>query len=110
MTTCTVFFLRQLRFSACKSRLTYESMDWHLPLRSVEHRRKTARANLRPIQITGTVLDPTGAAVVGADVRLQAATPEQTTTDQQGAFTFPLRRRMAPTRSPSTPTDSPIAR
>jgi hypothetical protein len=38
--------------------------------------------------LSGTVLDPTGAAVVGADVHLQSATPEQTTTNQQGAFLF----------------------
>jgi len=38
--------------------------------------------------LSGTVLDPTGAAVVGADVHLQAATPEQTTTNQQGSFLF----------------------
>jgi hypothetical protein len=38
--------------------------------------------------LSGTVLDPTGAAVVGAGVHLQSATPEQTTTNQQGAFLF----------------------
>jgi hypothetical protein len=38
--------------------------------------------------LNGTVVDPTGAAVVGADVRLRAATPEETTTNQQGAFLF----------------------
>jgi hypothetical protein len=38
--------------------------------------------------LSGTVLDPTGAAVVGGDVHLQSATPEQTTTNQQGAFLF----------------------
>src|SRR5277367_1398765 len=38
--------------------------------------------------LNGTVLDPTGAAVVGADVHLQSATPEQTTTSQQGSFLF----------------------
>lgn len=38
--------------------------------------------------LSGTVLDPSGAAVVGADVRLQAAKPEQTTTGQRGSFVF----------------------
>ena len=38
--------------------------------------------------LKGTVLDPSGAAVEGADVVLQAATPEQTTTDRQGSFVF----------------------
>jgi hypothetical protein len=38
--------------------------------------------------LSGTVLDPTGAAVVGADVHLQSGTPEQTTTNQQGSFLF----------------------
>src|ERR1035438_4142630 len=36
--------------------------------------------------ISGTVLDPSGAAIVGAKVQLQAATPEQTTTGQHGSF------------------------
>jgi hypothetical protein len=36
--------------------------------------------------LTGTVLDPSGAAVVGAQVHLQAATPEETTTGPHGAF------------------------
>ncbi len=36
--------------------------------------------------LTGTVLDPSGAAVVGAAIRLQAATPEETTTSERGAF------------------------
>src|SRR3984957_12332791 len=38
--------------------------------------------------LRGTVLDPSGAAVEGADVVLQAATPEQTTTDRHGSFVF----------------------
>src|ERR1700729_3927372 len=38
--------------------------------------------------LRGTVLDPSGAAVEGADVVLQAATPEQTTTDRHGSFSF----------------------
>jgi hypothetical protein len=38
--------------------------------------------------LKGTVLDPSGAAVEGADVVLQAATPEQTTTDRHGSFVF----------------------
>jgi Carboxypeptidase regulatory-like domain/TonB dependent receptor len=36
--------------------------------------------------LNGTVLDPSGAAVVGAEVRLQATTPEETTTGQHGSF------------------------
>jgi hypothetical protein len=36
--------------------------------------------------LRGVVLDPSGAAVEGADVVLQAATPEQTTTDRHGSF------------------------
>jgi hypothetical protein len=43
-------------------------------------------ARAQTCTLTGTVLDPTGAAVVGADVRLQAFTPEQSTTDQHGGF------------------------
>src|ERR1700733_10567363 len=35
-----------------------------------------------------TVLDPSGPAVEGADVVLQAAAPEQTTTDRHGSFVF----------------------
>jgi hypothetical protein len=38
--------------------------------------------------IKGIVLDPSGAAVEGAGVILQAATPEQTTTDRHGSFVF----------------------
>jgi hypothetical protein len=38
--------------------------------------------------LRGTVLDPSGAAVEGADVVLQAATQEQTTTDRHGSFSF----------------------
>jgi Carboxypeptidase regulatory-like domain/TonB dependent receptor len=38
--------------------------------------------------LRGVVLDPSGAAVEGADVVLQAATPEQTTTDRHGSFVF----------------------
>jgi hypothetical protein len=38
--------------------------------------------------LSGTVLDPTGAAVVGASVHLQAATTEDTTTGPHGAFTL----------------------
>jgi hypothetical protein len=36
--------------------------------------------------LTGTVLDPSGAAVVGAQVHLQSAPPEETTTGPHGAF------------------------
>jgi hypothetical protein len=36
--------------------------------------------------LTGTVLDPSGAAVAGAQVHLQSATPEETTTGPHGAF------------------------
>src|ERR1700691_2575889 len=36
--------------------------------------------------LSGTVLDPSGAAVVGASVVLQAATPEQTATGEHGSF------------------------
>src|ERR1700722_19603846 len=39
--------------------------------------------------VSGTVLDPSGAAVVGADVQLQAAREEHTTTGPHGSFTFP---------------------
>jgi hypothetical protein len=39
--------------------------------------------------VSGTVLDPSGAAVVGADVQLQAATADHTTTGPHGSFTFP---------------------
>src|SRR5258708_5619970 len=39
--------------------------------------------------VSGTVLDPTGAAVVGADVQLQTAREEHTTTGPHGSFTFP---------------------
>jgi hypothetical protein len=38
--------------------------------------------------LKGTVLDPSGAAVEGADVVLQAAAPKQTTTDRHGSFSF----------------------
>src|ERR1700733_2686009 len=38
--------------------------------------------------LRGIVLDPSGAAVEGADVVLQAASPEQTTTDRHGSFVF----------------------
>jgi hypothetical protein len=38
--------------------------------------------------LTGTVLDPSGAAVVGANVRLQASTPEQSTTGEHGGFSL----------------------
>jgi hypothetical protein len=38
--------------------------------------------------LKGTVLDPSGAAVEGAEVVLQAATPEQTATDRKGSFVF----------------------
>jgi hypothetical protein len=38
--------------------------------------------------LRGIVLDPSGAAVEGADVVLQAAAPEQTTTDRHGSFIF----------------------
>ena len=36
--------------------------------------------------LSGTVLDPSGAAVVGAEVHLQAATPQDTTTGPHGSF------------------------
>jgi hypothetical protein len=36
--------------------------------------------------LNGTVLDPSGAAVVGAEVHLQAATPQTTTTSAHGTF------------------------
>jgi hypothetical protein len=39
--------------------------------------------------VSGTVLDPSGAAVVGADVQLQAAREVHTTTGPHGSFTFP---------------------
>ena len=39
--------------------------------------------------VSGTVLDPSGAAVVGADIQLQAAREEHTTTGPHGSFTFP---------------------
>jgi hypothetical protein len=39
--------------------------------------------------LTGTVLDPSGAAVVGAEVHLQAATPQTTTTGAHGTFVLP---------------------
>ena len=38
--------------------------------------------------LIGTVLDPSGAAVAGASLRLQAAVPEETTTGQHGGFAF----------------------
>ncbi len=38
--------------------------------------------------VSGTVLDPTGAVVVGADVQLQAGTAEHTTTGPHGSFVF----------------------
>ena len=38
--------------------------------------------------LSGTVLDPSGAAIVGADVHLQGKTPDQTTTGQHGSFLF----------------------
>ncbi len=36
----------------------------------------------------GTVLDPSGAAIAGADVQLQATPPQTTTTNQRGTFTL----------------------
>src|SRR5580700_759022 len=39
--------------------------------------------------VSGTVLDPSGAAVVGADVQLQTASEEHTTTGPHGSFTLP---------------------
>jgi hypothetical protein len=39
--------------------------------------------------VSGTVLDPTGAAVVGADVQFQTSGEEHTTTGPHGSFTFP---------------------
>ena len=39
--------------------------------------------------VTGTVLDPSGAAVAGADVTLQANSPQQTTTGPHGSFSLP---------------------
>jgi hypothetical protein len=38
--------------------------------------------------VSGTVLDPSGAAVVGTAVHLQAATPQDTTTGPHGSFIF----------------------
>jgi Carboxypeptidase regulatory-like domain/TonB dependent receptor len=38
--------------------------------------------------VSGTVLDPSGAAVAGVSVRLQAAVPAETTTGQHGGFVF----------------------
>jgi hypothetical protein len=38
--------------------------------------------------VSGTVLDPSGAAVVSAAVHLQAATPQDTTTGPHGSFIF----------------------
>jgi hypothetical protein len=42
--------------------------------------------NAQTCTLTGTVLDPSGAAIVGAEVRLQAATPGETTTGPRGSF------------------------
>src|SRR6201992_2557708 len=39
--------------------------------------------------VSGTVLDPSGAAIVGADVQLQTAKEEHTTTGPHGSCTFP---------------------
>ncbi len=36
--------------------------------------------------LNGTVLDPSGAAVVGAEIHLQASTPQDTTTNSHGSF------------------------
>src|ERR1700733_8150778 len=36
--------------------------------------------------LSGTVLDPSGAAVVGAEIHLQGATPQDTTTGERGSF------------------------
>jgi Carboxypeptidase regulatory-like domain/TonB dependent receptor len=38
--------------------------------------------------LSGTVLDPSGAVVVGAAVRLETAKPQQTVSDNRGAFVF----------------------
>jgi hypothetical protein len=38
---------------------------------------------------TGTVLDPSGAAIAGALIQLQATPPRETDTNQRGAFTLP---------------------
>jgi Carboxypeptidase regulatory-like domain len=38
--------------------------------------------------VSGTVLDPSGAAVVGAAIHLQATTPQDTTTGPHGSFLF----------------------
>ena len=43
--------------------------------------------------VSGTVLDPSGAAVVGADVQLQAATPEANNHRPARLLCLPLRRQ-----------------
>ena len=45
-------------------------------------------ARAQTCTVTGTVLDPTGAAVVGADVQLHTPATEESTTDLHGGFTF----------------------
>src|SRR5258707_1421690 len=49
----------------------------------------TGKLYAQTCTVSGTVLDPTGAAVVGADVQLQAASEEHTTTGPHGSFTLP---------------------
>ncbi len=49
----------------------------------------TGKLHAQTCTVSGTVLDPSGAAVVGADVQLQAAREEHTTTGPHGSFTFP---------------------
>jgi Carboxypeptidase regulatory-like domain len=45
-------------------------------------------ARAQTCTLTGTVLDPTGAAVVGADVHFQTAASQQSTTGEHGGFAF----------------------
>src|SRR6201995_5978659 len=49
----------------------------------------SGKLNAQTCTVSGTVLDPSGAAVVGADVQLQSAKEENTTTGPHGSFTFP---------------------
>jgi hypothetical protein len=46
-------------------------------------------ARAQTCTLTGTVLDPTGAVVVGAEVHLETAAPQQSTTGEHGGFAFP---------------------
>src|ERR1700760_3538226 len=49
----------------------------------------SAKLSAQTCTVNGIVLDPSGAAVVGADVQLQAASEEHTTTGARGSFSFP---------------------